>query len=59
MYRCELHHIQEWYRDGGRTDIENLVAVCRKHHKWLESENLAVRRTANGYEARPPDGPAP
>ena len=29
MHRCELHHIQEWRRDGGRTDIDNLVAVCR------------------------------
>ena len=46
MHRCELHHIQEWHRDNGRTDIENLVAVCRKHHKWLETENLAVIRTA-------------
>ena len=57
MHRCELHHIQEWHRDKGRTDINNLVAVCRKHHKWLETENLIVRRTANGYEARPRDGP--
>ena len=59
MHRCELHHIQEWHRDGGRTNIENLVAVCRKHHRWLETENLVVIRTTNGYEARPRDGPAP
>ena len=59
MHRCELHHIREWHRDGGRTDIENLVAVCRKHHKWLETENLVVVRTANGYGTRSRDGPAP
>ena len=57
MHRCELHHIREWHRDGGRTDVENLVAVCRKHHKWLETESLVVIRTANGYEARSRDGP--
>ena len=59
MHRCELHHIQEWHRDRGRTDIENLVAVCRRHHKWLETENLVVRRTPNGYHTRPRAGPSP
>ena len=59
MHRCELHHIDEWHRDGGRTDIGNLVAVCRKHHKWLETENLVVRRTEDGYQAHPRDGPLP
>ena len=58
MHRCDLHHIKEWHRDNGPTDIDNLVAVCRKHHKWLETDNLIVRRTANGYEARPRDGPS-
>ena len=59
MHRCELHHIQEWHRDQGPTDIENLVAVCRRHHKWLETNNLVVRRTPNGYQTRPRTGPAP
>ena len=27
MHRCELHHIREWCRDGGRTDID-------KHSYW-------------------------
>ncbi len=56
MHRCELHHIAEWNRDRGRTDIDNLVAVCRRHHKWLETKNLFVRRTSNGYETRPRTG---
>ena len=59
IHRCELHHIQEWHRDGGLTDIDNLVAVCRRHHKWLETNNLVVRRTANGYQTRPRTGPDP
>ena len=59
MHRCELHHIQEWHRDSGRTDIHNLVAVCRRHHKWLETNNLVVRRSSNGYQTRPRAGPSP
>ena len=59
MHRCELHHIQEWHRDGGPTDIGNLVAVCRRHHKWLETENLVVRRTTNGYQTQPRAGRNP
>ena len=59
MHQCELHHIQEWHRDGGPTDIDNLVAVCRRHHKWLETNNLIVRRTPNGYRAQPRAGPDP
>ena len=57
MHRCELHHIDEWNRDGGRTDIDNLVAVCRKHHRMLEVENLRVVRTPDGYQTRPRDRP--
>ncbi|MDE0375563.1 MAG: DUF222 domain-containing protein [bacterium] len=59
MHRCELHHIQEWHRDRGRTDVDNLVAVCRRHHKWLETNNLRVQRTANGYQTRPRTGHDP
>ena len=59
MHRCELHHMEEWHRDRGRTDIANLVAACRRHHKWLETSNLVVRRTPDGYQTHPRDGPAP
>ena len=60
MHRCELHHIQEWHRDGGPTDIDNLVAVCRRHHRELETRNLVVQRDPNGrYQAVARDGPPP
>ena len=58
MHRCELHHIQEWRRNNGRTDIDNLIAVCRRHHRWLETNNLVVTRTPKGYQARPRAGPS-
>ena len=50
MHQCELHHMLEWHRDGGPTDVDNLVAVCRRHHKWLETNNLVVQRTPDGYQ---------
>ncbi len=59
MHRCELHHMQEWRRDHGPTDIDNLVAVCRQHHKRLETQNLQVRKTPNGYRTQPRAGPSP
>ena len=57
MHQCELHHMKEWHRDGGPTDIDNLVAVCRRHHKWLETNNRVVRRTPDGYQTHPRDRP--
>ena len=59
MHQCELHHIQQWHRDHGRTDIDNLVAVCRRHHKWLETNNLEIKRTPTGYQTQPHTGPDP
>lgn len=56
MYRCQLHHIREWKR-GGPTDIDNLVAVCPRHHRWITDRNLRVERTADGWRAIPRDGP--
>jgi hypothetical protein len=28
---CDIHHIL-WYRNHGRTDIDNLLPICTKHH---------------------------
>ncbi|MEL6890012.1 MAG: DUF222 domain-containing protein [Actinomycetota bacterium] len=29
--RCKLHHVV-WWRNGGRTDLDNLLPVCSHHH---------------------------
>ncbi len=29
--RCKLHHV-EWWRNGGRTDLDNLLPICAQHH---------------------------
>jgi hypothetical protein len=28
---CDIHHIK-WYRNRGKTDIDNLAPLCHKHH---------------------------
>lgn len=31
---CDAHHLQAW-SDGGTTDLDNLVLLCRHHHRLL------------------------
>jgi hypothetical protein len=36
--RCKLHHVI-WWRNGGRTDLDNLLPVCAHHHTRLHAEH--------------------
>ncbi|HET9768137.1 MAG TPA: DUF222 domain-containing protein, partial [Thermoanaerobaculia bacterium] len=29
---CDAHHVEHW-ADGGRTKLDNLVLLCRRHHR--------------------------
>ena len=40
--RLHAHHVQHW-ADGGRTDLDNLVLVCGRHHTLIHT--LAFRLT--------------
>ncbi|WP_433367361.1 DUF222 domain-containing protein [Actinoplanes sp. CA-142083] len=31
---CEAHHLRPW-SEGGKTDLDNLVLLCRHHHRLL------------------------
>ena len=31
---CDIHHLTEW-RDGGTTNLENLIPLCSKHHHLI------------------------
>jgi hypothetical protein len=44
---CEAHHALEW-DNGGPTDINNGVLLCRFHHMLTHN---------NGWSIRPPDNP--
>ena len=45
-------------KDGGCFECGGPMHLCDLHHKWLETENLAVRRTPTGYQTHPRDGPS-
>lgn len=32
--QCSIHHVH-WWRNGGRTDLENLLPVCTQHHHLI------------------------
>jgi len=39
--RCKLHHLI-WWRHGGRTDLDNLLPVCTKHHGNIHHDDWVV-----------------
>ncbi|MEO0495009.1 MAG: HNH endonuclease, partial [Actinomycetota bacterium] len=45
--RCEAHHVH-WVRDGGPTDIDNLVLVCSHHHHLIHDKGWRVLRGGDG-----------
>jgi hypothetical protein len=50
-----VHHINEWHRDGGTTELDNLVLVCEFHHRLLHHSDWTVRIGADGHpEFLPP-----
>lgn len=53
---CDAHHVEHW-ADGGETSLENLVLLCRYHHRRVHEDGWRVNLMASG-EARfvRPDG---
>ncbi len=39
---CEAHHLVPWWA-GGRTDLSNLVMLCRHHHGVVEPARYGIR----------------
>jgi hypothetical protein len=56
--RTDLHHIQFW-SNGGRTDLGNLISLCRRHHTVVHERGylIAVPETPGGtFAFYRPDG---
>src|SRR5438105_10781827 len=45
--RAEGHHVKHWV-DGGRTDLDNLVSLCRFHHRRHHEGRFQVRVVDGG-----------
>ena len=45
--RCDVHHVQYW-ADGGATRLDNLVLLCRRHHRAVHEEGFRITLDATG-----------
>jgi hypothetical protein len=52
----EAHHLEEWQRDHGATDVSNGVLLCRHHHLLIHNNGWKVRRRGTDYLLEPPPG---
>jgi len=52
----DAHHIRHWVH-GGKTDLANLVTLCRFHHRYVHEEHITVETQAPGaWRFLRPDG---
>ena len=52
----DAHHIEHWAH-GGSTDLDNLVELCRHHHRLLHEGRYSVARKTDGtLSFHRPDG---
>jgi hypothetical protein len=43
----DAHHIVSWL-NGGASDLDNLVLLCRRHHRIIHHSDWVVRMTGTG-----------
>jgi len=53
----EAHHIDEFVRHRGKTDIADGVLLCRFHHMLVHNEGWRIVRERADYFAVPPPSP--
>ncbi len=58
----DAHHVRHWAH-GGETSLDNLVLLCRHHHRLVHEGGFSVRHETRGLVFRDPRGerldPAP
>jgi hypothetical protein len=47
----DAHHIAHW-ADGGKTKLDNLVLLCRRHHRAVHEEGVRVEVAEGGKAVR-------
>ncbi len=53
---CDGHHVTPWER-GGRTDLDKLVLLCRRHHRRLHRPGYRAKLLPDAtFEVTWPDG---
>jgi hypothetical protein len=51
----DAHHIQHWL-DGGETNLDNTVLLCRRHHRYLHEYGFSLEQTGEELVVRDPHG---
>jgi len=46
---CDAHHLVHW-ADGGGTSLDNLLLLCRRHHRLLHEGGYRIERHGRGEE---------
>jgi hypothetical protein len=49
------HHVQSWLY-GGRTDVDNMILICSRHHLLIHDHGYRIRRLDGRWEFLRPDG---
>jgi hypothetical protein len=44
---CDAHHVEHW-ADGGDTKLDNLVLLCRLHHRAVHEQGYSVELGPDG-----------
>jgi len=44
---CDIHHLEPW-EHGGATDLDNLAALCRRHHVTVHEGGHTLIRGPDG-----------
>lgn len=44
----EIHHADYW-RDGGKTNLDNLVMLCWYHHQYVHREKITITHHEHGW----------
>lgn len=47
---CHIHHIR-WWSKGGRTDLDNGILLCTRHHRMVHEGNWTIRLNPATAEA--------
>ncbi|TFC49908.1 hypothetical protein E3O47_09495 [Cryobacterium sp. TMT2-17-1] len=50
----EAHHVNEWLKENGYTDLADGVLLCHPHHLLLHNQHWTIIRTGTQRWLRPP-----
>jgi hypothetical protein len=45
---CDIHHVNEWTRHHGPTNVDNLVCLCTRHHTLIHHSQWTIQANPDG-----------